>query len=119
YGMNFFTNRLEDALNRGPTTRGFRQPLLISEFGPVGLRSGDRGIAYQRLWNIVRAHPNNVLGGCAYVWTTAGPEALDRNFGLTHNNGIPVDNALSALSAAFLKERAALDAAAGAATARP
>lgn len=100
YGMNFFTARLADALTRGQAAR-LGQPLLISEFGPVGLRPADRPAGYERLWSILASHRATVVGGCAYVWTTAGPEPLDRGFGLTDGSGKPVDGSLAALSAAF------------------
>jgi hypothetical protein len=103
YGMNFFTARMDDALTKGPT-RTLRQPLLISEFGPVGLRPTDRPAAYGRFWSIIRAHRNTLLGGCAYVWTTAGPEPLDRGFGLTNDAGEPVDGSMSALGKLFASE---------------
>ncbi len=100
YGMNFFTTRMEDALNKGPV-RSFRQPVMISEFAPVGLRSADRAMAYVKLWNVIRSHRPMLLGGSAYVWSTAGPEPLDRGFGLTTETGEPVDGALAALTALF------------------
>src|SRR5439155_10248369 len=37
YGMNFFTTRMDAALTSGPSA-AMHQPLMISEFGPVGLR---------------------------------------------------------------------------------
>ena len=104
YGMNFFTGRLAQSLTTGQAAR-LRQPLLVSEFGPVGLRPADRPAGYQRLWAILVSHRAAVLGGCAYVWTTAGPEPLDRGFGLTDEGGKPVDGALAGLTAAFTAER--------------
>ena len=104
YGMNFFTMRVQEALLQGPAA-SLRQPLLISEFGPVGLNRGQRASAYGRLWRVIRGFPEGVLGGSAYVWSTAGPEPLDRSFGLTNANGEPVDDALFTLAALYLKER--------------
>jgi hypothetical protein len=103
YSMNFFTTRMRDALNGGPT-RTMRQPLMISEFGPVGLRPENRPAGYRELWGIIRDHPDTVLGGSAYVWTTAGPEPLDRNFGLTDANGLPVDDSLAELASLYSGE---------------
>ena len=100
YGMNFFTTRLQKALDSGPVT-GLAQPLMISEFGPVGLRSEARPAGYRSLWDIIRSHPNRVLGGSAYVWSTVGPEPLDRNFGLTDALGRPVDDSLAELSSLY------------------
>jgi hypothetical protein len=45
-----------------------------------------------------------VLGGLAYVWTTEGPEPVDRDFGLTNANGVPVDDSLNQLARAFLAD---------------
>jgi beta-galactosidase/beta-glucuronidase len=104
YGMNFFTNRLDEALTKGPA-RTLKQPLLISEFGPVGLRPSDRPAGYVKLWNIIKAHNDTLLGGCAYVWSTAGPEPLDRTFGLT-NDGTPVDGSAAALASQFSTDQA-------------
>jgi hypothetical protein len=103
YGMNFFSMRLQTALDSGPAT-ALHQPLLISEFGPVGLRSEARPAGYEQFWASIRAHPD-VLGGSAYVWTTAGPEALDRTFGLTDAQGAPVDGSLAELAALYENDR--------------
>jgi hypothetical protein len=105
YGMNFFTSRLDDALSKG-AVRGLHQPLLVSEFGPLGLRPSDRPSGYVRLWNIIRAHAGDLLGGCAYVWSANGPEPLDRNFGLTNDAGIPVDGTAQALANLFKSDQA-------------
>ena len=104
YGMNFFTHRLKDALERGPATQ-LNQPLLISEFAAMGLRPADRPSAYLKQWSVIRGHPR-VLGGCAYVWTTAGPEPLDRTFGMTDDAGNAVDGSLPALASAYLEDSA-------------
>ncbi|HLQ34043.1 MAG TPA: hypothetical protein VK457_15255, partial [Chloroflexota bacterium] len=100
YGMNFFTTRMDDALTKGPA-RSLRQPLLISEFAPAGLRAADRPTGYSKLWGVIQAHRSMLLGGCAYVWSTAGPEPLDRSFGLTNEAGEPVDSTVAALASLF------------------
>src|SRR5579883_561529 len=100
YGMNFFTTRLQSALDTGPAAT-LNQPLFISEFGPVGLRPDARPDGYRQLWDIILSHKRSVLGGSAYVWTIAGPEPLDRNFGLTDASGQPVDGALAELAALY------------------
>ncbi|MBV8083205.1 MAG: hypothetical protein JO247_00175 [Chloroflexi bacterium] len=97
YAMNFFTLRMEDALTKGPT-KALNVPLMISEFAPVGLRPADRGNGYARLWSIIQAHHDTVLGGVAYVWSTDGPEPLDRTFGLTSAGDAPTDNGLPTLA---------------------
>jgi beta-galactosidase/beta-glucuronidase len=103
YGMNFFSTRMDDALTKGPT-RTLPQALLISEYGPVGLRPADRPVGYMRFWNVLRSRPK-ILGGFAYVWTTAGPEPLDRGFGLTNPAGEPVDGTLAAMASVFVNEQ--------------
>ncbi|MCX6022485.1 MAG: hypothetical protein NTZ05_12290 [Chloroflexi bacterium] len=104
YGMNFFTYRLQAALTNGPASR-LPQPLFVSEFAPAGLRAADRPAGYLKLWGIIRESPQRVLGGSAYVWTTDGPEPLDRSFGLVDASGAHADGSLAALGAAYLKER--------------
>ncbi len=107
YGMNFFTTRLQSALDSGPVSR-LAQPLMISEFGPVGLRSEARPAGYRGLWEIIRSHRDRVLGGSAYVWSTAGPEPLDRTFGLTDASGRPVDSSLAELASLYQAENGPL-----------
>jgi hypothetical protein len=104
YSMNFFTMRMDQALTNGKETP-MHQALMISEFGPVGMRPEDRPSGYAQLWGIIRHHQDRVLGGSAYVWTTAGPEPLDRNFGLTDANGRPVDGSLAELASLYGSER--------------
>jgi hypothetical protein len=77
------------------------RPLLISEFAPGGMGPSDRPLGFQQLWNLVRSRPGVVLGGMAYVWSTNGPEDLDRVFGLVDPSGNPTDGALAALSAEY------------------
>lgn len=103
YGMNFYTFRLDAALRDGPS-RSSGQPLLVSEFAPLGLAPSDRPIGYLKLWGIVRRHGDRVLGGCAYVWNNAGPEPVDRTLGLTDDSGKPVDESLASLAIVFGKE---------------
>src|SRR5947208_16183492 len=66
YGMNFFTSRMEDALNKGPA-KTLRQPLMISDFAPAALRATERAAAYRELRGIIRSHRSTLLGGCGYV----------------------------------------------------
>ncbi|MBI2910574.1 MAG: hypothetical protein HYY05_00420 [Chloroflexi bacterium] len=106
YGMNFFTFRMKEALDRGPA-KLLNQPLLISEFATMGLRPADRPAAYLKQWDAIRSHPTRVLGGCAYVWTTAGPEPLDRAFGMTDGDGNSVDGSLPALAGIYREEEEA------------
>lgn len=97
YGMNYFEPLIDHALDVGRVAN-MQQPMMISEFGPVGLRPEARPGGYQALWEEIERRQDRLLGGCVYVWTTDGPEPLDRSFGLTDASGQPVDGSLAALS---------------------
>ncbi|HEY3111097.1 MAG TPA: glycoside hydrolase family 2 TIM barrel-domain containing protein [Chloroflexota bacterium] len=96
FGMNFYTPRIEDALSDWPAL-GFDVPVLISELAPAGLAPMTRPSGFADLWRRVLTHEQFVLGATPYVWTTEGPEAVDRIFGLTDERGRPVDGSLAAL----------------------
>jgi hypothetical protein len=100
FGMNFYTPRIADALDAWPT-RGLDVPVLISEFAPAGVPPSARASAFRDLWGKIQHHERYVLGAAPYAWTTDGPEAVDRIFGLTDGHGHPVDPALSALQKIF------------------
>lgn len=100
YGANFFTFRIEKALDEWPQ-KGPDMPLVLSEFAPCGLGQGDRPAGFLRMWRCITQHPNSVLGGFAYVWSTDGPEAIDRVMGLVNDDNRPVDASLFALRQAF------------------
>ncbi len=104
YGMNFYTFRMRDALAHGPSA-SLRQPLFISEFGLDRPGNTPKPEAYVAQWATVRAFSPRVLGGCAYVWTTAGPEVVDRFYGMTDLLGKPVDGTWAALAAEFRREQ--------------
>lgn len=100
YGLNIFTFRIDEVIQDWPT-HGWDVPLIITEFGPLGLKSEERPTAYLRMWETIQDSPQMVLGGFAYVWTTAGPEKVDLSFGLVNEQGQPVDKSLDVLAAAF------------------
>jgi len=100
YGANFFTFRLEKVLNEW-TQKGPDVPLVVSEFAPCGLGQGDRPRGYLRMWRSITQHSNSVLGGFAYVWSTNGPEPIDRVMGLVNSDNWPVDSSFWALTQAF------------------
>lgn len=106
YGMNMFTYRLSDAL-KGWEKRGYDLPILVSEFGAPGLRREDRPEGYLKMWRMLGTQRPMVLGGCAYVWYTEGPEALDQTFGLLKLDGTPADGTLLALATEFRAMEAA------------
>jgi hypothetical protein len=47
---------------------------------------------------VIRAFPAFVVGGAVYVWSTDGPEEVDRQFGLVDEHGAPVDDALDTIA---------------------
>lgn len=96
FGMNFYTPRIEEALAQWPE-HGFPVPVLVSEFAPAGIAPSQRPEGFREMWQRVQAHDRLVLGAAPYVWTTVGPEAVDRLFGLTDGQGRPVDWALAEL----------------------
>jgi hypothetical protein len=95
-GMNFYTFRMRDAIEGWPK-RGMDVPLIISEFAPAGVGRGERAAGYWRMWAMIRARPEFVLGAAPYVWSVEGPEPVDRLFGLTDGSAKPVDSALGTL----------------------
>ncbi len=103
YGINIFTYRLSKVLSSW-SDQTFDVPLIVSELGPTGLGPRDRPGAYVKMWSMMRNHQSNVLGGFLYVWTTAGPEPLDRVFGLVDSNGVPTDGTVEAMATKFAQE---------------
>lgn len=101
YGVNFFTMRMCDSLQTWPK-RDFDTSVMVSEFAPSGLSPDDRPKGYVKMLKcIAKQNSANVLGGFAYVWTTTGPEAIDRVMGLVNDDGQPVDRSLSTLGKAY------------------
>jgi hypothetical protein len=100
YGTNVYTQRLAEVINRWPT-EGLDAPLLVSEFSPGGSGPAERPAMFGWYWSAIRAHPERVLGGVVYTWTTKGPEDLDRVFGLTDESATPVDGSIDALRQLF------------------
>lgn len=100
YGLNIYTFRLEQILSDWPHTSN-GMPLFITEFAPEGWSPSDRPFGYLKMWEMLRAHPEFVLGAAPYVWTTEGPEPVDRHFGLVDSAGNPTDGSLEALAGVF------------------
>jgi hypothetical protein len=100
YGTNLYTDRLGQVLADWPQG-GYDLPLVVSEFAPPGLARLGRPGSYVRMWRMVDRRRSMVLGGFAYVWSTAGPEPVDATFGLVGPDGTPVDATLGALGAEF------------------
>ncbi|MBI2954381.1 MAG: hypothetical protein HYY30_08715 [Chloroflexi bacterium] len=100
YGINAYTLRLEEILGEWPEW-GLNLPLFITEFAPEGWPSDIRPDGYVIMWRMIRSHPDFVLGGAPYVWTTDGPEPVDAHFGLVDADGNPTDGSLDALASEF------------------
>lgn len=100
YGLNIYTFRLEQILDGWSSTSGGR-PLFITEFAPEDWSPADRPLGYLMMWDMLRAHTDFVLGAAPYVWTTEGPEPVDRSYGLMDAAGNPTDGSWEALSRAF------------------
>jgi hypothetical protein len=105
YGINIYTPRLAEVIADWPN-RGLDAALLISEFGPGGAGPRDRPRGYRDMWAMVRAQPSRVLGGAPYVWSTRGPEEVDRIFGLVDPDGRAVDGSLAMIGRLFRGEAA-------------
>lgn len=104
FGMNVFSSRLKTILTNWER-HGFGNPLLISEFAPTGLSQQDRPRGFVRMWRAIRSYSCSVIGGIVYVWTTAGPEPVDRVFGLVDGDGKAVDGSLDAIASEFRQAR--------------
>jgi hypothetical protein len=100
YGVNAYTPRLAEILDGWPE-RGVPTSLLVSEYAPVNVPRGERADQFRDIWGTIRARRSFVLGGAVYVWSTDGPEEVDRAFGLVDAGGTPVDDALDAISALY------------------
>lgn len=103
YGINIYNPRLAEVVANWPKL-GLDAALLISEFGPGGAGPNDRPRGYREMWAMIRAQSAWVLGGAPYVWTTQGPEEVDRIFGLVDASGQPVDGSLATIGRLFRGE---------------
>jgi hypothetical protein len=81
--------------------------VFVSEFAPAGWSPSERARGFQDMWARVQAHEQLALGAAPYVWSTEGPEAVDRIFGLTDDRGRPVDETLAALQRLYRGANAA------------
>ena len=102
YGVNAYTPRLSSILDSWPSN-GFNRPVFVTEFGVQSGWLGSRGQGYVAMWRMIRAHPDYVLGGAPYAWTTRGPEPTDSIWGLM-GRSTPVDDTFELLSAEWQKE---------------
>ncbi len=100
YGLDVFTLRLGQTLQDWDRT-GWPGPVVVSAFGPLGLYPADRPVGYLRMWRSIRKHSHLVLGGFAYVWTTAGAHPMDQAFGLFEDDGSPADASFDTLATVF------------------
>jgi beta-galactosidase/beta-glucuronidase len=100
YGTNAYTERLVEILDGWPA-RAPRMPLVVSEFAPLDAARGQRADLLREQWLAIRSRRAYVLGGAVYVWSTDGPEEVDRSFGLVDEAGQPVDDALDTIAALY------------------
>jgi hypothetical protein len=105
YGINAYTPRLAEILGNWPAHH-IPSPLLVSELAPLNAPFGARADAFREIWAVVRSFPAYVLGGSVYVWSTDGPEDVDRQFGLVDAFGTPVDDALATIADLFRADAA-------------
>ena len=103
YGMNIYSGELERILDSWPLY-GFDRPLFVTEFGAEPSWPGGREFGYLSMWRSIRAHPEYVLGGAPYVWTTEGPEPTDQIWGLMDGQARPVDGTFDQLKTDWLRE---------------
>jgi len=106
YGTNAYTSRLPEILDAW-ASQSIALPLLVSEFAPLDAPRGQRADLLRQQWAIIREPRPYVLGGAVYVWSTDGPEEVDRAFGLVDERGRPVDDALEAVAGLYLADSAA------------
>jgi beta-galactosidase/beta-glucuronidase len=100
YGVNAYTPRLNEILEQWPA-RGIETSLFVSEFAPLDAPRGERADRFREIWGVIRSAPAYVLGGAVYVWSTDGPEEVDRRFGLVDEQAVPVDDTLDAIAALY------------------
>ncbi len=100
YGINAYTPRLAEIIEGWPK-RGIPTSLLISEYASLNAPHGERADGFRSQWAAIRTRPGYVLGGAVYVWSTDGPEEVDRQFGLVDAAGQPVDDALETISTLY------------------
>jgi hypothetical protein len=100
YGVNAYTPRLAEILDGWPD-RQIPTSLLVSEFAPLNAPRGERAAQFREIWRTIRARSARVLGGAVYVWSTDGPEEVDRAFGLVDPSGEAVDDTLETIAALY------------------
>ncbi len=103
YGMNVYDKDPQPLLDEWPQL-GLDRPLFVSEFGGEGSTPHERAQAYLEMWKSIRSHPDYVLGGAPYAWTTAGPEPTDEIWGLMDGASKPVDDTFATLAQAWHQE---------------
>lgn len=103
YGANVYTAELERVLDDWPG-HDFGRPLFVSEFGAEPDWPGGRALGYVSMWRMIRSHPEYVLGGAPYVWTTQGPEPVDKKWGLMDGASDPVDDTFAQLAEDWRRE---------------
>jgi len=103
FGLNIYNKDPDPMLSQWPSY-GLDRPVFVSEFGAEGDTPEERAEGYLDMWKAIRAHPDIVMGGAPYVWTTEGPEPTDKIWGLMDGSSKPVDGTFAALAAAWRTE---------------
>ena len=99
-GLNFYTPRMDDVLAQWEN-QNFDVPVIVSEYAPAGVAPSSRATAMRDLVAHLRPYERLVLGGFPYTWSTDGPEAVDKIFGLTDQNSVPVDETIRELQGMY------------------
>ncbi|MSQ15666.1 MAG: hypothetical protein EXR50_07380 [Dehalococcoidia bacterium] len=103
YGANVYSLEIRRILDEWPQ-QGMERPLFVTEFGADPAWDGGRTANYVLMWREIRSHPEYVLGGAPYAWTTEGPELTDKIWGLMDANAKPVDGTFQGLTQEWLSE---------------
>lgn len=114
-GMNVYSSAAEPrnherVLYEAWPQRGWDVAAYVSEFNTVGLHAEARPEVLLEMWRAIRGAPRAFLGGAIYVWSTAGPEKVDPEYGLVDGLNQPVDRSLDLMREELAGDEEALSA---------
>ena len=101
YGVHFYTERMGPALTDWIENQGLDIPLMVTEYAPAGIGRALRAEGFEQMYRLIQSGGPRVLGSTPYTWSTDGPEAVDRYFGLVDPEGRPIDAALETITALY------------------
>ncbi len=101
YGVHFYTERLGPALKNWIPDQGLDIPLMVTEYAPAGVGRALRAEGFKHMYELIQSGGPRVLGSTPYTWSTDGPEAVDRYFGLVDPEGRPIDAALETITSFY------------------